>query len=255
LTERELPQAISVAFKPRTADVAVVICVWNEGDRLRNQLRRMSPYLGLVDIIISDRPSNDGSTDRSTLRTAGVTASVELKEAGGFSASLRAGLGLALDEGYGGVLMMDGNDKDDVGRIPEFIHALASGVDYAQGSRYIGEARGVRTPRMRDFLIRRVHVPLFSLLAGHRFTDTTNGMRGFSASFLCDPRVRPFRHRFGAYELPYYLGWAACRYGFRVAEIPASRVYPPGRTPTKIRGVERNWQMLKPLVDLALRRY
>ena len=36
-------------------------------------------------------------------------------------------------------------------------------------------------------------------------TDTTNSFRAFSAGFLSDPRVAPFRAVFDSYNLPYYL--------------------------------------------------
>ena len=39
-----------------------------------------------------------------------------------------------LEQGYDGVVTMDGNRKDGVDAIPRFIAALDEGVDYAQGS-------------------------------------------------------------------------------------------------------------------------
>lgn len=252
---RDLPLHEVITLKPRTANLALVVCVWNEGDRLAEQLERTRPYLDLVDVIISDRPSTDGSTRLERLEHAGISSYISLTRSSGLSASLRVALAHAMDQGYAGALMMDGNNKDDVDRLPAFVDAIRSGADFVQGSRYLRGAEAVRTPWIREVLIRRVHVPLFSLMSGYRFTDTTNGFRAFSRSFLLDARAGAFRHAFNEYELPYYLAWSACRRGFRVREIPASRVYPVGPAPTKIRGLSRHWQMLKPLVMLLLRRY
>lgn len=68
--------------------------------------------------------------------------------------------------------------------------------------------------------------------------------------------MRPFRDVFKCYELVYYLAWAACDRGYDVREVPVTRAYPAhGPTPTKIRSVRRYFDMVKPLVMLALRRY
>ncbi len=95
-----------------------------------------------------------------------------------------------------------------------------------QGSRFVPGGRAVRTPWARYLGIRLLHAPLISLAAGHRYTDTTNGFRAYSARFLSDPRVAPFRDVFSAYELHYYLAIRAARLGFRVAELPVTRTYP-----------------------------
>lgn len=250
-----VPRNDLVILRPRSARHAVVIPVWNEGDRLTQQLGRMRPHLGIVDVVIADAPSSDGSTDPQTVGPLGVHAVLSLREPGGQSSSLRTGLAYALDASYDGVIEMDGNGKDDPEALPRFVAALAAGYDFVQGSRYLPGGHAINTPAHRDFLIRRVHVPLFSLIAGYPFTDTTNGFRAYSARLLRHPNVNPFSDAFKRYELVYYLAWAACRHGLRVTEIPVTRAYPAGSIPTKIRGIGRYVDMVKPLVMLGLRRY
>ena len=88
-------------------------------------------------------------------------------------------------------------------------------------------AGGQCAPRWGRYLgIRLLHAPLISLAAGHRYTDTTNGFRAYSARFLSDPRVAPFRDVFSAYELHYYPAIRAARLGFRIVELPVTRAYP-----------------------------
>src|SRR5690606_15118792 len=104
-----------------------------------------------------------------------------------------------------GVIAIDGNDKDDPTAIPAFAAALDRGVDHVQGSRYLPGGHHEHTPLLRHAGVRLLHAPLISRAAGVRYTDTTNGFRGYSATLLRDPRVQPFRHVFSRYELHYYL--------------------------------------------------
>lgn len=252
---RELPRHEVIRLGPRASRYAVVIPVWNEGHRLSAQLVAMRPYLSVCDIVIADSSSTDGSTSIEVLGASGVRALVKVYERG-VSLALRPAIAHVLDEGYEGLILMDGNGKDDPKMLARFGEALASGVDYAQGSRYLAGGAGLNTPRTRDLLIRYVHSPLFSLACGRRFTDSTVGSRAFSRRLLSDERVRPFRSVFRDYDLYFYLGWAACRFGFRVADVPVTRAYPEsGEIPTKITLRHGYWQMLRPLFLLLTRRY
>jgi hypothetical protein len=105
-------------------------------------------------------------------------------------------------------------------------------------------------------LIRFVHAPLISLAAGHRYTDTTNGFRAYSAKLLSDPRVAPLRGVFVNYNLHYYLTVRSSRLGLAVGEIPVIRKYPAyGKTPTKITMVRGNLGVLKELFMACFRLY
>ena len=42
------------AFFPRRTRYCFIVVAWNEGERLRNQLRRMRANAGLADILIAD---------------------------------------------------------------------------------------------------------------------------------------------------------------------------------------------------------
>ncbi len=245
-----------VVLRPKTSGHAVIVPVWNEGERFERQLRAMAPYTRVCDIIVSDAPSTDGSTDLPKLRDADVHARISLTEPGGLSASLRAALAYALAAGFEGVILIDGNGKDDPEGLHLFTQHLAAGADYAQGSRYLRGGRAVNTPLYRTVLIRFFHAPVFSLLCRRWFTDTTIGFRAFSARFLLDQRVRPFRRVFEYYDLYFYLAWAACHYGFRVTDVPVTRSYPAsGPIPTKITLLRGNWRMLRPLLMILFRRY
>ncbi len=256
LYKRAVPPHETQVFFPKKSKFAVVIPVWNEGERLANQLQKMQACLDTCDIIISDKPSTDGSTDPGKLKSKNVRALIKLVNDGGLSSSLRCAFDYALKEGYEGVIMMDGNDKDDPAAISEFSTQLSKGLDFVQGSRYCPGGKAVNTPLSRHLLIKLIHAPLFSLICRQRYTDTTNGFRGYSSRFLNDEKVAVFRDDFIEYELPYYLSWAAPHRKFKITEIPVTRAYPEsGPTPTKITLFRGNWKMLKPILYLLFRRY
>lgn len=257
VSESGVPRYHAERFRDRAARFAVVVCTFNEGERLLQQLLKMqSTAPPLFDVVIADGPSTDGSTDRERMVPLGVTARIDLEEPGGLSSALRATFSFAMDEGYEGVVILDGHDKDDTTSLPNFAALLDDGYDFVQGSRYKPGGAAINTPWFRTLTINLIHVPFFSLLCRHRFTDTTNGYRGMSRRFLLDDEVNIFRDDFREYELPYYLAWAACRRGFRVTETPVTRRYPEtGGVPTKIVGFAGFYRMLKPLFMLALGRY
>jgi glycosyltransferase involved in cell wall biosynthesis len=255
-TDWQVPAADVVPFGPRRSRYALCVFVLNEGERIRRQLERMRPWTGRVDVILADGGSTDGSTDSDHLRAAGVHTLLVKRGPGRLSAQMRMALAHCLAAGYEGVLVMDGNDKDDPAAIPRFVAALEAGADHAQGSRFVRGGRAVNTPPSRYWAIRLVHAPLVSLAAGFRYTDTTNGFRAYSRRLLLDPRVRPFRDVFAGYELHYYLAIRAAELGYRVCEVPVTRSYPAaGPVPTKLHGWRGHWLVMRTLLAACLRRF
>ena len=235
---------------------AVCVFVINEGEKIRKQLRKMAALAGSVDIIVADGGSTDGSFDGGILEETGVTALLVKTGPGKLSAQMRMAFAYVMERGYEGVIAIDGNGKDGIEAIPAFIQKLDDGFDHIQGSRFVSGGHHKNTPLSRLLGVKLLHSPLISLSAGFRYTDTTNGFRGYSRRFLLDPRVQPFREVFSRYELHYYLAIRAARLGFRVCEIPVSRCYPDGgKVPTKITGIRGNWLVLKTLLKAFLHRY
>jgi hypothetical protein len=235
---------------------AACIFVINEGEKVRKQLRDMAAYADQVDLIIADGGSSDGSFDGRILEETRVTALLVKTGPGRLSAQMRMAMAYTMDEGYEGVIVVDGNGKDGMEAIPAFCAKLDAGSDHVQGSRFIPGGRHENTPLSRLLGVRLLHAPLLSLSAGFRYTDTTNGFRGYSRRLILDPRVQPFRDVFSGYELHYYLAIRAARLGLRVCEIPVSRCYPDtGRVPTKIHGLRGNLHVLATLLRAVLHRF
>lgn len=235
----------------------VVIPVINEGKRIQNLLARMKALNidQYADIIIVDGGSKDGSLDLPLLQAASVRGLLVKKGPGKLSAQLRCGYAFALDEGYEGIVTIDGNDKDDPDPIPLFIESLAQEVDFVQASRFVAGGTAENTPKIRDFAIRYIHAPLLAMASGFKWTDTTQGFRAYSRRMLADPRVAPFRNIFNTYELLAYLSYRAPRLGYRCVELPTVRRYPVGETPTKISGLRGYVSLLGILFSACLGKY
>lgn len=256
MTGRAVPAHETADYRPKAHDAVLVIPVINEGARIRGQLGAIAALAPPVDIVIADGGSTDGSVDEDVLRGAGVRARLTKTGPGRLSAQLRMAYAWALDEGYANILTMDGNGKDGPEGILTILAKLAEGCDYVQGSRYAKGGEAVNTPVSRWLAGRFVHAPVTSLAARHRFTDTTNGFRGYSARYLGDPRVQPFRDVFMDYNLLFYLSVRASRLGYRVAEVGVRRAYPAGgQVPTKIGGLGGKLALMGELFAAALGRY
>ena len=253
---RQVPTYDIHEFHSRQTRYVVLIPVLEEGDRILNQLRRMEFLRGKGDIIIGDGGSKDSSGDPEVLKNFAVRALLVKRSAGRQSAQLRMLFDYALDQGYEGFVLIDGNNKDGVDAIPHFFDAMDQGFDYIQGSRFLKGGVELNTPWDRKVAASLLHAPLISLAAGFRYTDTTNGFRALTRQVVLDPRMQLFRDVFHSYEMHSYMAVRIPRLGYRVTELPVTRVYPPkGATPSKIRGMGGRLQMFKILFKAALSRY
>ena len=218
----------------------MVVFVINEGEKLVNQLRRMSVAMLCVDIVISDGGSNDGSTDINLLKSLGVNTLLVKKDIGKLGSQMRIAFSWALEKGYKGVVVIDGNNKDSVESINHFVDKLVLGYDHVQGSRFIPGGNAVNTPISRLLGLKFLHVPIIRLASGFRYTDTTNGFRAYSSKLLLANDMAVFRDVFTSYELHYYLAVESVRNGYKCIEIPVTRTYPIGKIPTKITPIKGN---------------
>lgn len=247
---RQVPSYDIPLWQGRKHPWCVVIPVINEGERIVSLLARMAALSinQQADIIVVDGGSTDGSLAHDMLMVTGVRGLLVKTSAGKLSAQLRCAYAFALDQGYEGIVTIDGNDKDDPEAIPRFIEALKQGVDFVQASRFLAGGMAENTPRSRDIAIRFVHAPMLSIASGFNWTDTTQGFRAYSRTMLLDPRIALFRDVFMTYELLAYLSYRAPKLGYRCVELPSVRRYPQGDVPTKISGVMGNLAVLSVLV-------
>ncbi|MCW1923540.1 glycosyltransferase family 2 protein [Luteolibacter arcticus] len=238
--------------RPRRHRWAICVFVLNEGEKARKQLRAMMAHAGVIDLVIADGGSTDGSLDEALMHEVDAKALLVKTGAGKLSAQMRIAMDYCMAEGYDGIVVIDGNGKDGLDAIPSFAAALEEGWDHVQGSRFIPGGHHENTPPSRYLAVRLLHAPLMSLAAGFHYTDTTNGFRAYSRRLLTDPRIDVFRSCFDRYQLHYHLAIEAARGGFRVKELPVSRTYPTsGKTPTKIKGIGGLVALLRQLLDVC----
>ncbi|MER2540494.1 MAG: glycosyltransferase family 2 protein [Azonexus sp.] len=253
----QIPVFNSSLWLGRQHPWCVVIPVINEGERIKNLLGKMAALKidTVADIIIVDGGSKDGSLELNFLQQIGVRGLIAKTGPGKLSAQLRCVYAFALDQGYEGIVTIDGNDKDDPEAILRFIDALKCGVDFVQASRFIAGGVAENTPALRDFAIRFIHAPVLSLASGFKWTDTTQGFRAYSRKLLLDRNIAPFRDVFITYELLAYLSYRAPKLGYRCVELPTVRKYPKGDVPTKISTFRGNLSVFRVLINASLGRY
>jgi len=245
-------------YKPKKNKYCLCIPIINEGEKIKKELEKAQKHGidTLVDIIICDGDSTDGSTKKSILKKLGVNTLLIKKDLGKQGAQLRMGFLYAIERGYEGIITIDGNNKDSIEDVVKFIKKLDEGYDFVQGSRFIKGGRAVNTPKVRLIALKLLHAPIISLTAGEKFTDTTNNFRAYSKRYLTNPNVQPFRKVFQTYELLAYLSVKASQLGLKTCEIPVKRKYPKrGKTPTKISPLKGNYELLKILFKNAFGHY
>lgn len=252
-----IPEHEVTFFDKKSGTRAVVIPVVNEGPRIAALLDRMSALKihALADIIIVDGGSTDGSVEAEKLRAKNVTGLLTYRGPHGLSAQLQVAYAHCLMNGYSSIVTIDGNNKDDPEAIPLFFDKLESGVDFVQGSRFISGGSHKNTPMDRLLAVRLIHAPLLSISSGFRWTDTTQGFRGYTARLLEDKRLSVFRDVFRSYGLLMYITARAPRLGFNVMETGTARNYPRGKVPTKISSVRGNFALLVDLFRVAAGKY
>lgn len=254
----EVPEYRQDRIKDKVTKYCLCIPVINEGDKIVGQLKRILQHNinRSVDVIICDGGSTDGSMDIQKLKKLGVNVLLTKIGPGKLSAQLRMGYAFALQEGYEGIITIDGNGKDNVEAVHHFIKALDDGYDLVQGSRFIKGGKAINTPFVRHIAVKIIHVPIISLVGKFKYTDTTNGYRAYSKRFLVDKRVQPFRNIFNTYELLAYLSVRAPQLQYKIKEVPVIRRYPEkGKIPTKISFIKGNTTLLSILWGIVRHHY
>ena len=214
-------------IKNKKNKIALGICVLNEGKKIRDQLRILSQKKinNLVDIIICDANSNDGSIDIPFLKKKGVNKLLLKRCSGKLSRQIQIIIHHSIKERYEGLILVDGNNKDDMKFIKKFIDKIYNKFDYVHGSRYIKNGYEKNTPIIRKLLTKYFHPFIFNIGNKFKFSDTANGYRGMSKKFIILNKEKIFKKYFIHYNLQYFLTRLSLKRNFKTCEIGVGRYY------------------------------
>lgn len=234
----------------RSLRVIAMAPVLNEEVKIGHVVRR-TPRDVVDEVLVID----DGCTDRSpeVARELGATV-LPMGRTVGVGAALRAGYAYAVEKGYDVAVVMAGNNKDSPEEIPALIDPIAEGrADFVQGSRFLKRDANFGEMPLYRKLATRVHPLLFSVAARKWVTESTNGFRAVHRRVLTDSRLDLAQPWLDEYELEPYLYLRAIQLGYRTAEVPVTKVYPPKKIgQTKMKPITGWWSILRPIVLVGL---
>lgn len=229
----------------RDLSVLAMAPAFDEEAKIASVVRRV-PRSVVDEVVVVDDGSTDG-TARSA-REAGAKV-ISLGRTVGVGAAIRAGYAYAMDHGYDVAVVMAGNNKDAPEEIPLLLDPIADGkADFVQGSRFLKRDASFGAMPIYRRLATRLHPLLFSIVAHRKVTESTNGFRAIHSRVLKDERVHLDQSWLDGYELEPYLYLRTIKLGYRTAEVPVTKVYPPKQLgQTKMRPFKDWWAILRPL--------
>ena len=232
--------ACAIAFNEKAKIVSVIT---------RAQARDIP---GVTDFMVCDDGSDDGTVE--AVEAEGVKL-IRHDVRRGVGAAIRSVVHYAREHQYDIVVILAGNDKDRPQEIPRVLAPIADGrADFVQGSRYLPGGDYGNMPLYRRLATQFVHPWLFSLVTWRRITDSTNGFRAFRVSLCDDARINIDQPWLDAYELEPYLFFKAITLGFRVQEVPVTKIYPAHELGyTKMAPIVGWWSILRPIFLLGFR--
>lgn len=235
----------------------LIVPVFNEGVKLRSVCERVSHFLGsnpqaAIEPLIID----DGSTEKDAQFLAEKHRFHYLRnhERKGVGYSIRKAYFYGLENGFEILATMAGNNKDNPAELPRILEPIRDHqADFVQGSRYLSGGNYGNMPGYRFFSTRFLHPGLFSLISGKKITDSTNGFRAVSKKILGDSRLNLNQEWLDQYELEPYLFYKSIKLGYRVSEVPVTKIYPEKKLGySKMKPFVGWWSILRPLIYLGL---
>lgn len=231
--------------------VAVCIPVFNEAGKIGALLSKFEG-LEVGEVVVINDNSTDGSVEE--IEQFDVTL-LDNRYRKGVGSSIRTAIEYACRKGRDIIVVMAGNGKDDPREIPKLLKPiLEGGYDYVQGSRFLEGGKWSNLPLFRLVCI-KLYTRIFAFLTGFHGTDVTNGFRAYRLNIFDNPKIDIEGKWLGAYELEYYIHHKVITLGYRITEVPVSKIYPGGKgvSYSKIKPLVGWWSMIRAIVFLTLR--
>jgi len=203
---------------PGVGRVLVVIPTYNEADNIRMITDRVRAAVPVVDILVADDNSPDGTGGIADELALSDDHIFVLHRAGkeGLGAAYKAGFAWAKDKGYDAVVEMDA----DGSHAPEELHTLLDALrdnDAVLGTRYIPGGSVHNWPVHRLLLSRGGNIYIRMAL-GMPFRDATGGYRAYRMKTLDAIDIESVSSQGYCFQVD--LAWRAYQRGDRVVEVP-----------------------------------
>jgi len=236
--------------------IGVIIPVYGDGDSVCWILGRFKESLVNTVCLVVDVPLKRVMDKiREAGRHTGATVHIiKNRHRTGVGSSLRQGLAYLLSTEHDIAVIMAGNGKDDPAEIDYVLAPVVrDDSDYVQGSRYLTGGRRIRMPLVR-VVFNRLYPFIWTLLTQRRCSDVTNGFRCYKLDILRDQRIKLDQSWLDGYSLEYYFHYKVLTLGYRVTEVPVSKIYPFGDRGgySKIQPLRDWWPIVSPLILLFL---
>lgn len=234
--------------------IGVVIPVYGESENIISVLDRFR--LNSVDTIclVVDVPLRRvmnrirGAAERSEI----TTHIIKNKQRRGVGFCIVQGLTYLKETNHNIAVVMAGNGKDDPRQISRLTEPVLKGEsDYVQGSRYRPGGRQGKMPIVRR-VFNRIYPFIWTFTTGKKCTDVTNGYRCYRLDMLDDSRMDLEQNWLHGYSMEYYLHYKVLTLGYRMKEVPVSKLYPFGHKGgySKIQPLKDWWPIISPLALL-----
>ena len=172
----------------------------------------------------------------------------------GIGFAIRAGIDFSFKGRYDIAVIMAGNGKDLPREIPRLLKPIITdGYDYIQGSRFLPGGRHVKTPIFRR-IFSQLYPFIWTMFTEIRCTDVTNGFRAYRLSIFKNQKINIRQSWLDDYQLEYYIHYKALTLGYRIKEVPVSKIYPFSNKGgySNIHPFRDWWKIVSPLIYLKL---
>jgi dolichol-phosphate mannosyltransferase len=204
-------------------ETLVIVPTYNEIESLEALVGRLRQSVPLMDILIVDDSSPDG-TGALADRLAAADARIRVlhrRSKDGIGKAYLAGFEIALDEGYDFVVEIDADGSHDPDELPSMLALATAGADLVLGSRWIAGGAVRNWPWLRQAISRSGNWYARTVLRS-RIRDITAGFRVYRASALRELDLSAVSSQGYCFQVE--LAWNLERTGHRIAEHPITFV-------------------------------
>lgn len=239
-----------------TLKAIAITCTYHDTENVVKVLARFPENLVEEICIVVDGATNDEllKIQKATEKIKTTVHIISNQRREGVGNAIRRSIEYAVNKKFDIAVLLAGNNKDDPKEIPRLLNPIIrEGYDYIQGSRFLPGGRHVKNPFFRQ-MFSRLYAFLWTLLTNIRCTDVTNGFRAYRLSLFSDKRINIWQDWLKGYELEYYIHYKVLTLGYRLKEVPISKVYPYRHKGgySQISPLKDWWKIVKPLVYLTL---